>query len=169
MPSSVPDSGQLLFAYGSLLLPTGITAVDEILKRWTRPLGAAFMDARLYSLGAYPGLKPAAAGLQGAKPPRVKCRLLLLRNPAKVLAVLDRYEEFHPRAPEKSEFVRAAATVWWQRRAVPAQVYFYNRSARGLRRIASGDYLEYRRSRGLSPGRSRHGGEERKVFTRESA
>jgi gamma-glutamylcyclotransferase (GGCT)/AIG2-like uncharacterized protein YtfP len=147
-PSPVPDSGSLLFAYGSLLLPTGLAAVDAALARWTRPLGPAFMQARLYDLGPYPGLKPLDVfrdGPRGSRQPRVKGRLLLLLDPAQALAALDRYEEFHRRAPEKSEFIRAVAPVTWGKRTVVAQVYFYNRSARGRRRIASGDYLGYAR------------------------
>lgn len=142
---------RLLFVYGSLLERVGVPEVDEALKRWCRPLGAASMCGRLYSLGAYPGLKPAVAGhareVDGGEP-LVKGRLLLLLNPGAALRVFDRYEEFHPGSAQRSEFVRARAAVTPKRgAAVEAQVYFYNRSARGRRTIAGGDFLAWRKAR----------------------
>lgn len=134
----------LLFAYGSLQVKTGVRAVDAALKRWTRPLGAARLRGRLYALGAYPGLKPGAGTVKG--------RLLLLKDPKRALAVLDRYEDYDPRAPEKGEFARAYAEVTpaGRKESVMALVYWYNRSARGKRRIASGDYLEWLRAERVS-------------------
>lgn len=134
------DPGVLLFAYGSLQAKTGVRAVDEALKRWTRPLGPAHVRGRLYALGAYPGLKPGAGKVKGS--------LLLLKDPERALAVLDPYEDYDPRAPRKGEFARAYAEVTpaGKKESVMAHVYFYNRSARGKRRIASGDYLAWLRA-----------------------
>jgi gamma-glutamylcyclotransferase (GGCT)/AIG2-like uncharacterized protein YtfP len=149
MAATASNPRRLLFVYGSLLQPTGIAAVDQALARWCRPLGEASVSGKLYSLGAYPGVKPAPA-----RGPRVKGRLLFLKDPDKALCAFDRYEDFHPRAPRKSEFVRALAPVTVQAGGrtilVTGQIYYYNRSVRGRRPIEAGDFLAYRKARGIS-------------------
>jgi gamma-glutamylcyclotransferase (GGCT)/AIG2-like uncharacterized protein YtfP len=137
------ETRQLLFVYGSLLLPTGDPMVDEAMSK-SRSLGLGHIHARLYDLGAYPGAKYSAPGASKS-PPRVLGRLLAIADPGPFFQVLDRYEGFDFSQPRASEFVRSttAVTLKESGRTVLSQVYFYSPHTRGKQEITSGDYLEY--------------------------
>lgn len=141
------DKRQLLFVYGSLLLPTGDPAVDGALAR-AHSLGLGHIHARLYDLGDYPGATYAAPG-SAQVPPKVLGRLLGIADPDPFFQVLDRYEGFDRSKPLASEFVRSttAVTLLESGGSVLSQVYFYNLDTRGKRLIPSGDYLAYRQER----------------------
>lgn len=156
------ETRQLLFVYGSLLLPIGDDAVDAAVASGI-PLGEAWMRGTLYDLGEYPGAKPVpdprsipasgagtpGAGGYGPGAPRILGRLLGFPDPEPAFAVLDRYEGFDPGSPESGEFARAPADVVLagSGRRVTAQVYLYVPPTAGKALIPSGDYLAYRRMR----------------------
>lgn len=148
------ETGQLLFVYGSLLLPTGDAPVDDALSSHSRPLATGYIHACLYDLGDYPGAKPYASPSasppgDGPGPPKVRGRVIGLADPDAVFAVLDAYEGFDSRSPSTSEFVRTAAAVILPEtgRTLTAQVYFYNPPVEGKTPIPSGDYLTYRQAK----------------------
>jgi gamma-glutamylcyclotransferase (GGCT)/AIG2-like uncharacterized protein YtfP len=141
------ETRQLLFVYGSLLLPTGDAAVDGALSR-AESLGLGHIHGRLYDLGDYPGARYAAPG-SARVPPKVLGRLLGIAEPDPFFQVLDRYEGFDRSRPLASEFVRSttAVSLVESGRTVLSQVYFYNAETRRKPLIASGDYLAFRQAR----------------------
>jgi gamma-glutamylcyclotransferase (GGCT)/AIG2-like uncharacterized protein YtfP len=67
-PEGTPsDSGRLLFTYGTLMLTTGIAAVDAATRDAGESLGRGFILGRLFDLGEYPGAVP-LPGIPGAGP-----------------------------------------------------------------------------------------------------
>lgn len=141
------DTRQLLFVYGSLLLPTGDPIVDETMSK-AQGLGLGQIHARLYDLGDYPGAKYSAPGT-AKLPPKVLGRLLGITNPDPFFQILDRYEGFDRTKPLTSEFVRSttAVTLVESGRTVLSQVYFYSPHTRGKKLITSGDYLAFKQER----------------------
>ena len=94
-----------LFAYGTLqpgLAPAAIApAVAKLV-----PIGEAFVNGVLYDLGGHPG-----AVLDAASQHRIVGIVYQLPEDARVLAVLDAYEEFNPAAPESSPYRRILCPV----------------------------------------------------------
>jgi len=128
-----------LFVYGTLRAACA-GGMSTLLQPGTCSRGAARMRARLFDLGAYPGLVPTA------RPGRwVHGELHALTHPATVLQRLDRYEGCAVNDPEPHEFVRIAAEVMQGNRPVPAWVYVYQGATAGCREISCGDYLRARR------------------------
>lgn len=166
----VPAS-HLLFAYGTLLLATGIAEVDEAMRNAGVSLGRACAPGLLYDLGKYPGAVPMRSLASGAVPlasgargmgasaevsPWVLGRLFRLSDPDALFAVLDPYEGFDPARPEASEFVRAPAPVALAGSgdALDAQIYWYNFPVAGRTPISGGDYLAHRAAQ-CSPAQGR--------------
>lgn len=159
MASELPEPGHLLFTYGTLMLNTGIVAVDAAMMNAGVILGRGYIQGWLYDLGDYPGAVPweprspgvgtvVASGAEEAEalvaePPKVWGRLMHLRDPAGLFAAIDPYEGFDAADPAGSEFVRAVTRVILPDTGVGvlSQVYFYNFPTRGRERIESGDYL----------------------------
>lgn len=152
------ETRQLLFIYGTLLAPTGHSAVDAAVASGLS-LGPAYMHGRLYDLGDYPGVQPvreggtwpadALARADRESAPRVFGRLLAFSDPDAALAVLDGYEGADPASPYAGEFTRANTDVVLSEsgRTVKAQVYLYALSIAGKAPIPSGDYMAYLRGR----------------------
>ena len=133
-----------LFAYGSLRVRSR-RAVDHVLDRGAERLGPASIPGRLYLIHHYPGLVP------GDHPgERVHGELFRLRDPLRSLRVLDAYEGLLP--PTKTWpdlFVRRVMAVRAEAGStLEAWVYVYNFPVSGRPRIASGDFLHYRRGAG---------------------
>jgi gamma-glutamylcyclotransferase (GGCT)/AIG2-like uncharacterized protein YtfP len=178
MPSDTPeDSGRLLFTYGTLMLTTGIAAVDAATRDAGESLGRGFILGRLFDLGEYPGAvpmpgsqgpgpgrpgSPAVAGFAGAgladaglqealeDAPKVWGRLIRLKDPVAFYRIIDAYEGFDPAKAAESEFVRAETTVHLPEagKRFLSQVYFYNFPISGKQAIGSGDYLAHWRAKG---------------------
>jgi gamma-glutamylcyclotransferase (GGCT)/AIG2-like uncharacterized protein YtfP len=175
--AALPDPAHLLFAYGTLMLTTGIPEVDAALRNAGTSLGRGWIHGRLFDLGEYPGAVAALmnAGAAGADTvaagkeagaaspvseaadatvdedaPKVWGRLMHLKDPAAFYSVIDRYEGFDAGDPAGSEFVRARTEVFLpgMDRGVSCQVYWYNLPTQGRPEIPAGDYLAYWQSRG---------------------
>lgn len=142
------DARNLLFIYGTLLLPTGEADVDEALSVSSLSLGVGFFQGRLYDLGEYPGAKPVSPGASGDSD-KVWGRLLGLIHPDAVFALLDRFEGYDYQSPLTSEFVRSTITVTLpdSNRTVQSQIYFFNPPVSENRYIPSGDYLAFKFSK----------------------
>jgi gamma-glutamylcyclotransferase (GGCT)/AIG2-like uncharacterized protein YtfP len=147
-----PAASHLLFTYGTLMLTTGIAAVDEAMRGAGVSLGRGYVHGRLYDLGEYPGAVAAthAAGEQDEDSPKVWGHLLRLADPQALFAVLDPYEGFDAGNPAASEFVRAEALVMLAGSDGPleAQIYWYNFPLTGHDRIDSGDFLAHWAAKG---------------------
>jgi gamma-glutamylcyclotransferase (GGCT)/AIG2-like uncharacterized protein YtfP len=100
-------------------------------------LGAGRLAGELYGLGSYPG-----AVVGGPEGGWITGDVFELREPAKLLAVLDEYEDFRPAAPERGEFRRVQSAVeLGAGESLLCWVYVYNRPTLNLSRIPSGDYF----------------------------
>lgn len=133
------NSAPLIFVYGTLMrkIPRGmghLLAPSEF-------LGDGWIQARLFSLGHYPG-----AVLSNNPSERVLGELHRLLDPEPTLARMDEYEGCEDRRPESSEYrrVRLSVTLLSKEGQVhEAWVYIYNHDTQGLRPIPNGDYLSY--------------------------
>jgi gamma-glutamylcyclotransferase (GGCT)/AIG2-like uncharacterized protein YtfP len=122
-----------LFAYGTLqpgYAPTKIARVAAKL----RPVGEGFVRGALYDLGGYPGAvaDPSAGG-------RILGMVMELPEDKGVLARLDRYEGFDPKAPVTSEYIRERQVVELNSGgSVECWFYRYNRKPRDTDKVESG-------------------------------
>lgn len=129
-----------LFVYGTLR-----SAFENPYARRLRKqavlLGPAKMRGRLYSLGAYPGMKPSFEPDDW-----VIGELYRLDKPPKLLAFLDAYEVCDPRDGAYREFERITATAHLVGgRCLAAWVYLYGRPVDRACRISGGDYVSFAR------------------------
>lgn len=152
MPYGTVPASHLLFTYGTLMLTTGIAAVDEAMRKAGVSLGRGYAHGLLYDLGEYPGAVAAPAPPEGAEEdaPKVWGHLLRLADPQALFAVLDPYEGFDAADPGASEFVRARTGIRLAGSAAPmeAQIYWYNFPSQGRARIEAGDYLAHWAAKG---------------------
>jgi gamma-glutamylcyclotransferase (GGCT)/AIG2-like uncharacterized protein YtfP len=110
-----------LFIYGTLHPDRAPAGVALYARRLTL-IGAATIRARLYNLGAYPGL------ILDHDAPPVPGELFSVPD-VETLAQLDCYEDFRPDDPAASLFLRLEATATTPNGAHhPCWVYVYNRS-----------------------------------------
>lgn len=122
---------QLLFVYGTLLYGSDHARIDTLIATHTTRLGPGTVQARVYDLGPYPGAIPNASPTD-----RVSGHVLQLRGGPATLRILDRYEQYDPRQPTRSVFVRACTHVTLHNgRHVNAWIYWYNRAITGKRRL----------------------------------
>ncbi len=126
-----------LFVYGTLR--RGFDP-HEYLRSFARFVGRGRIAGRLYDLGEYPGAIPSE--LPGEE---VEGELYELGDLGRQLKTLDDYEEFDPKHPEKSLFIRQQVDVSLEGgERLKAWAYLLPRKPLDARRITSGDYLELR-------------------------
>jgi gamma-glutamylcyclotransferase (GGCT)/AIG2-like uncharacterized protein YtfP len=120
-----------LFVYGTLM--RGMSR-HRYLKH-SRYLGAARLQAELYDLGRYPGIKAGSLSVLGE----------LYEIDAQTLAQIDTVEDYKPDDEMNSLYVRRLVEVTCLSDAstTMAFAYFYNGSVHEHRRIAHGDYRQY--------------------------
>ena len=152
MRKAAARNPDLFFTYGTLMLTTGIAAVDEAMRNAGASLGRAYVPGFLYDLGDYPGAVATTHAI--AEPdedaPKVWGHLLRLADPEALFAVLDPYEGCEPGNPTASEFVRTQVQVKFggAESPVEAQIYWYNFPVTGQPRIESGDFLAHWAAKG---------------------
>jgi len=133
--SLAQDSGvaaDSVFVYG--LLKRGFSLHHHMAKGTFA--GDATARGTLYSLGEYPGMVDGDGTVHG--------EVYRFDDIAVALELLDEVEEYDPLEPERSLYVRTVRPVTLRSGgiAVPAWCYLYNRSVKGLTRIASGEWSE---------------------------
>ncbi len=158
MPDSpeFPASSHLLFTYGTLMLTTGIPAVDDAMRSAGVSLGRAYAHGRLFDLGEYPGAVAASVAQPADEDaPKVWGHLLRLTDPAALFAVLDSYEGYDPGDIQASEFVRAETEIRFSGTGATAraQVYWYNFATESREAILPGDYLAHWSAKGKPQAR----------------
>jgi gamma-glutamylcyclotransferase (GGCT)/AIG2-like uncharacterized protein YtfP len=167
--ASLPwTSRQLLFAYGSLLRPTGYAGVDAAMAEAVADLGPGYILGMLHDLGAYPGAVPSAGGTGAGGPAAaiIRGKVFAFADPEPILRVLDVYEDFDPQAGESGEFVRAETRVFLTPgyplgtglrdeaegetpmgasapESLSAWTYYYNRPVQGFAPVPDGDWLAW--------------------------
>ncbi len=112
---------------------------DDLLRAaGARLIGSGTIRARLYDLGPYPGVKASSESSD-----RVQGEVHRLLDPARALAILDRYEGLVPAAPARSEFARDVVSVTLDDGSKrQAWAYFYNRPVDERMLVPSGDYRQ---------------------------
>lgn len=134
-----------LFVYGTLREDVGHEMYD-VLARYAVFVSAATVRGELYSLGEYPGLVPRQDATDVIKGELYEIDTDALEH---ALATLDDYEGLGPEDPLPHEYRRELVPVALDDgRQVDAWAYVVNRSLEGLGRIRSGDFSEWRKSRG---------------------
>jgi gamma-glutamylcyclotransferase (GGCT)/AIG2-like uncharacterized protein YtfP len=93
----------LLFIYGTLHPDRAPSEIAAVARRLT-PIGSATIRARLYDLGAYPGV------ILADEADTVPGELFAVPDDA-TLAALDTYEDYHPADPTNSLFLRTETVV----------------------------------------------------------
>ena len=129
-----------VFFYGTLRTGFNRTTragIDTFLKF----AGRAWISGKLFDLGIYPAAVPASDA-------RVWGEVFEMADPSTVLAALDRIEGYRAAEPDRSLYMRArVAATLDDGRTEDVWVYFYNAPLGRAPRIASGDYMEYLRSK----------------------
>lgn len=125
-----------LFLYGTLLPSEAPKEIASIVKRFRR-LGSAQVRGRLYDFGEFPG-----AVLDSSSRTKIHGELVVLPPDARMLDLLDRYEEFDPMDPKKSLFVRTKAKIRMANgSSCEGWIYVYNRHPGKAKLVRGGDYL----------------------------
>lgn len=131
---------QYLFAYGTLLSGALDPRVDMLLRQHCRPGAEATVAGRLVDLGAYPGaLKPTR------RDQRIHGRLVELLAPAKVLPLLDAYEDYSPDNPMHSMYRREHARAELAGGdTCECWIYWLARPPRSAAYITGGNWLRWK-------------------------
>jgi gamma-glutamylcyclotransferase (GGCT)/AIG2-like uncharacterized protein YtfP len=123
------DKETLVFVYGSLR--EGMShPLRNLFVRHGTLLGTGTFQGKLYDLGRYPG-----AVTSKSKKDRIVGEVFLVKEPAHVLELLDKYEG--------RRFKRELAKVTVEDDPLTCWIYLYTKSPAGRRLIPSGDYVKY--------------------------
>lgn len=134
-----------LFVYGSLM-NTIQSSIARFLQDNSIFIGEGYVQGYLYDLGHYPGMvadKNASGKVVG--------HIFQLKEPEKVLPVLDEYEAIGEQFSQYEEYVRKevpvllseSENVGKEKETMQCWAYLYNLPTEHLRSIPSGNYLEY--------------------------
>jgi gamma-glutamylcyclotransferase (GGCT)/AIG2-like uncharacterized protein YtfP len=113
----------LLFVYGTLHPDRAPASILPTVRLLT-PVGSATVQGTLYQFAGYPGLL-----IPGPSPREISGELFALPPDPTVLASLDEYEDFRPRDPAASLFLRVETRATRSDGSLlRCWVYIYNRS-----------------------------------------
>ena len=126
-----------LFVYGTLLHSVKTTVTDHLRKQ-SSFVGEAYVQGHLYDLGSYPGLV-----LDDSSDTMVYGHLLELKTPKDSLSFLDAYEAIPDGRTNTSEYRRDEVRIKFGADFLTCWAYLYNLPTSGLKKIESGNYLEY--------------------------
>ena len=126
---------EYLFVYGTLRRKAG-SKLFSTLDRFSKFVGEATYQGRLYRISHYPGVVPSDDPAD-----QVQGEVYLLRNSFVVLSRLDRYEGCGPGFTNPTEYVRTNHDVRLATgEDLSAWVYVYNRSITGLDQLPDGEF-----------------------------
>jgi len=126
-----------LFVYGTLM-STFNNSKSIRLKIQNRKIGKAYIIGYMYEINGYPGaiFDP----INGSK---ILGEIYHLHDIKKTFEWLDFYEEASLECNPKYYYQRILVPVFYQDKIINAWMYQYVKPTKGLRRIHSGDYLDY--------------------------
>lgn len=131
------SSLEFIFVYGTLRR-NAAHSMHSVMARHCRPVSEAYMQGRLYEVGAYPGAVESNKTCD-----KVYGELYEVLD-SSVFYFLDDYEECTDHHPKPHEYIRKELKVSFiNQGCIQAWVYVYNRDVSNLKRIASGDYLSF--------------------------
>lgn len=126
----------LIFVYGTLMRSFD-HPMSKLLASEADFLGEASCRGRLYMIAHYPGLLHAREDGE-----IVHGDLFRMRDPAKLLAVLDDYESIGPAHEQPTLYLREMLPVkLGDGSSMQAWTYIYNRPVMETKRITSGRFL----------------------------
>jgi len=134
-----------LFVYGTLRSPLSLLSKDQIAKHveW---LGFSLVQGSLYDIGEYPGAVPSADEFA-----YINGEIIKMKDPDKILKMLDEYEGFDPENAGQSEFLRKKEPVKLEDGTmIESWVYWYNLPVHEKAKIEETDYLEYLKKKQLA-------------------
>ena len=129
----------LLFVYGSLLLPSN--QYGSFLQNNSTLVSEGWLRGYLYDCGGYPAAVPIEHTQE-----KVEGRIYLLHDDEIILKYLDDYEGFGEQFTDPNEFVRKKLDIHTDLETINCWVYLYNRPTDGLKKIPGGNYLKYKES-----------------------
>lgn len=142
---SSPTSPTCVFVYGTLRKDLSHD-MYHVLARNAAFVGEATVQGRLYSLGEYPGLVLSAPSSHIVKGEVYRLTDARLKE---TLAILDDYEGIGPGDPAPHEYRRELTQVTLaDGQLLTAWAYVLNRQPEGRPLIPTGDYAQWRASRG---------------------
>lgn len=125
----------LLFVYGTLTREFD-NKMSSFLRDNSEHITEGYFPGELYDVGDYPG-----AVFDEDSDHQVYGDVYRLKNPAKVLRVLDEYEEVGEKFAQPNEYVRRMVTVYGIDGGThQCWTYLYNLPTGNLRKIPSGEY-----------------------------
>ena len=128
---------ECIFVYGTLRKDSK-NKMYHILARHADFVGVGTFMGKLYKIGEYPGTVPS-----DNPDDVVKGEVYALRDPNRVLKVLDDYEGCGQDDPSPTEFRRERVLISLENgEKINAWIYIYNRPTDGLKVIPSGDYSQ---------------------------
>ncbi len=102
-------------------------------------IGIGYFQGILFNLGEYPGAVKSNKASE-----RVLGDIYRIDHPKMILATLDRYEQCSIGDPRPHEYARSIEPViLGKNRTLNAWIYLYNRPAKDLDCIVSGDYIDF--------------------------
>ncbi len=110
-----------------------------VFKHYCEYVSDAFIGARMYDLGAYPGV------IESDKPAeKVLGEVYRISDSEQLLPELDRYEGCSSENIEPHEYYRKKILIrCLNGDEVTAWIYLYNHSVRASKLIVSGDYIRH--------------------------
>ena len=128
-----------LFSYGTLQPELAPGEIATAVKRLRR-VGTGFVCGVMYDLGEYPGLI-----LGGNATQQIEGSVFRIPGDTSVLDELDAYEEYDPKFPESSLFVRVQHPVEMSDgRTLDCWMYLYNRDTASANVVSSGAFAKKR-------------------------
>ena len=128
-----------LFVYGTLR-KNFENQYATLLQKKSKYLGNGYFFGLLYDIGYYPG---------AVYEPECNDKVfgdIVLFNHKEVLEILDDYEGVNALDLQSCEFRREVVTVFMEGQPVSCWTYLYNHPVHHLKRIHSGDYLQFLRN-----------------------
>lgn len=128
-----------LFLYGSLLGNNTEEKIKKIFNDNCQFITKGYILAKLYDLGEYPGAIPTTN-----KNDRVFGKIFWVKNPRKTFRILDEYEEYFPKNPKKSLFIRRKTKAYLlpSENTIKCWAYLFNQKIEIQPQINSGNYLK---------------------------
>ncbi|MFB0945036.1 MAG: gamma-glutamylcyclotransferase [Spirosomataceae bacterium] len=137
MPTS--NNPEYLFVYGTLMKRYAENPFVNEIEQFAYFHSTAFTTGELYLISHYPGL------IKTETFEFVYGELFVIRDSKELFSILDPYESCEPNDDSSSQYLREQIDVFTKIRqpALKAWTYIFNKPVNLLRRIKSGDFLDF--------------------------
>ena len=137
-------ASRYLFVYGTLRRDPA-NEMFHLLARNAAFVSEGSVQGRLFDLGEYPGLVPSDDPKESVSGEVYEIQPLRLKE---TLVILDDYEGCGASDPEPHEYRREKISVRLPGgKSIAAWAFVLSRTTRGLKKIPSGDFIQWRASR----------------------